>query len=132
MSTGTGTVGGAEVTVTVADAEVDPPAPEQDKVYAVVAVGETLFDPLGTLIVPTPLLMEHDVTLEQFHERDELPPEVMLEGLAVNDAQVGAAGGGAVTVKDIDPEVPPEVVTVAEWIPAAMPVRDALIWFVLW
>jgi hypothetical protein len=80
------------VTVTVAPFVTVLPLPEAVRVKMVVAEGETDFEPL-IATAPIPLSIE-TVELEHDQARVELPPVVMLEGLAVNDAQEGSLKGG--------------------------------------
>jgi len=58
----------------------------------VVVVGLTVV--LAPVTAATPLSMDRDDAPETLHERVEDEPEVMLVGVAVNDAITGALGGG--------------------------------------
>jgi hypothetical protein len=64
-------VGGAGLTVTVAELVVVPPAPVAVSVYVVVPVGETEVEPEAAT-APTPLLIEVDVAfvVDQFRVVD--------------------------------------------------------------
>ena len=62
--------------------------------------GEIVLAPPYGLTDPMVGLIEAEIAFEDDHEIEELPPEVILEGVAVIE-QVGAGGGGgglAVTV----------------------------------
>ena len=49
---------------------------------------------LDPVTVPTPWLIDTDVAPVTLHARVDEPPGAMLEGVALNDAMTGAAGGG--------------------------------------
>jgi hypothetical protein len=79
--------GPVEVTVTVAWAETVAPAElVATRVYAVVAVGETTFDPLTATVAPFSVALTAFVDVQV---SVELPPDTMVAGLALI-ASVGA------------------------------------------
>ena len=85
-------VGPLEPTVTVAWAEaVVPEEPVTTKVYVVVAVGETLCDPLTATVAPFRVAL---TALVDVQVRVELPPEAIEVGFA----PIPAVGPAAVTI----------------------------------
>ncbi|OYV83396.1 MAG: hypothetical protein B7X04_04425 [Parcubacteria group bacterium 21-54-25] len=62
------------------------------------AVGEAVALPAATGVeVPIPWVMKSDTACVVVHESVEMPPELMLAGLA-ESVQEGADGGGVVTM----------------------------------
>ena len=51
---------------------------------------------LDPVTAPTPWLIETEVAPDTLQARVEDEPEVMVEGVAVNEEMTGAAGGGGV------------------------------------
>ena len=84
--------GWVEVTVTAAIAVVLPTEFVAVSVYVVVAGGLTAV--LDPVTVPIPWSIDTDVAPVTLHARVDEPPGAMLEGVALNDAITGAAGGG--------------------------------------
>jgi hypothetical protein len=82
----------AVVTVTMADAAVLPPAPEQVTPYVDVAVGDTVaMAPLSGTVIPTRASVPvQDVALLDVMAITEDCPDVMLAGVAETDT----VGGG--------------------------------------
>jgi hypothetical protein len=100
------------VTVTFAVAVVEPALFFAVRVYVVVAVGFTLVEPLADVdvnvpgvmaMLDAPLVAQLSVLLE---------PEVMLAGLAVNEAMVGLLDAATVTIA-VDVTEPAEFVAVS-------------------
>ncbi len=95
-------------TVTVAFDVTEPVEFVAVSVYVVVAVGLTLVDPLAEADVNDPGEIETLVAPDVDQLKVLLPPALMLEGEAVNELIVGAAGAAGVptvtvTVADADP-----------------------------
>ena len=79
----------AAVTVSVVLHMVEPPDPQNVPIYVVVMFGATLCEPLGGTV---PMLeMAPAVAFVEFHERVEVAPAVMVDGLTLS-AHVGAGG----------------------------------------
>jgi hypothetical protein len=78
------------VTVTARVQVTVPPAPVAVSVYVVFALIFALAEP-STATLPTPLLIETEVAPVVLHERVTIPEPIMVEGVAVNASQVGAA-----------------------------------------
>jgi hypothetical protein len=86
-------------TVTVAVAVVEPEESAADSVYVVVDAGLTDTEPLALVDVNVPGVMERVAAPLLTQLSVVLEPELMLAGLAPNDAMVGAdpvVGGGLV------------------------------------
>jgi hypothetical protein len=83
------------ITVTLANADADPPPPEHVRVYAELAVGETVSEPL-TVCVPLQLPdAEQLVAFVELHVSVEDWPVVIDVGVAVR--VMGGVRGGATT-----------------------------------
>jgi hypothetical protein len=101
---------GKPVTVILADADADPPAPAHVRVYVEFAVGETVSEPL-TVFVPLQLPdAEQLVALVDLHVSVEDRPAVIDVGEAVR-VTVGVNAVVTVTVADavLDPPAPVQV-----------------------
>jgi hypothetical protein len=94
------------VTVTVAVAVTEPKVLVAVSVYVVVAVGETLCDPVG-VTDPTLLLMLTEVELSTTQASVEDCPLVMLGGVAENWMIRGICPGVTVTAMLQDEVAPP-------------------------
>jgi hypothetical protein len=109
---------GAELTVTDAVLEIDPPVPVQFSVKAASAVSAAVCsEPLAAFVPVQPPVAVHEVTFVDDHVSVDREPEVTAVGLAVivNVGAGGGGGGAAVTV----------TVTVALPVPP-VPVHDRL------
>jgi hypothetical protein len=103
-------VGDEPVTVILADADVDPPAPAHVRVYVEFAVGESVSEPL-TVCVPLQLPdAEQLVALVELHVSVEDWPAVIDVGVAVK-VTVGVDAVVTVTAADavFDPPAPVQV-----------------------
>src|SRR6267378_2556580 len=109
--------GGAAATVTVAVAVVEPAELVATSEYVVVAVGETICDPLPATAAPFSVIV---VAFEVDHESVDDWPLLMLVGFAFSMA-VGIGGGGAVTVTVAVAVVEPaELVATSEYVAVAV------------
>jgi hypothetical protein len=74
---------GEALTVTVTEALLVPPAPEQEIAYAVVEVGEIDWEPVVAveLVQPGGEDAEQELALTLLQDRVLLPPELMVVGL---------------------------------------------------
>ena len=92
-----GTVGGVASVVTVSDAcaVTDPKLFVAVNWYNVVAAGCTVTDVMP-VAAPTPLSIVIDVALVTFHDNVPDCPEMIDEGLAVNEAMTGNGSAGVV------------------------------------
>ncbi len=73
------------MTIKFTAAVAGPPGPLAVNVYVVLAVGETLVEPVSAT-EPMPLLMLQDVALVVVQLRVEIPPDVVLVGFAANES----------------------------------------------
>ena len=88
-------VGGAGTrafTVTVTEREMEPPGPEQVRLYVVVEAGNTQFRPDVGCPPPQPPEAEQFVVFKDDQESCELFPAVIVDGFAEKES-VGAGGG---------------------------------------
>jgi hypothetical protein len=107
VTTGAGDVA---VTVTVAVLLIEPPAPEQARVYDLVLVSpETLWLPLTPLVPDQPPEAVQLVASALDHVRVELPPLATVAGLAVKDSEGAAAEIEMLTDCMAVPPEPPHV-----------------------
>ena len=90
------------VTVTVALLVTEPALFVAVNVYAVVADGDTVVEPLAAVEVNPPGLIAMPVAPVVTQLRVLLAPAVMLEGLAINEVMVGFAAPDAVTVTVVE------------------------------
>ena len=95
---------GGGVTLTVVDADRDPPSPTAAIVYCVVLRGHTGQDPLGSTL-PTPWSIEALEAFAEVHIRVAHWPCTIAAGFAERDT-VGAGGGVTLTVVDADRDPP--------------------------
>jgi hypothetical protein len=96
--------GGGRVTLTVVDADRDPPSPTASIVYGVVLPGQTCRNPLGSTF-PTPWSIEAVAAFAEDHTRVAHWPCWISVGLAERDT-VGAGGAVTVTVVEADRDPP--------------------------
>jgi len=105
------------ITVTVTVDVTEPVALVATSEYVVVAVGETIRDPLAATAAPSSVIV---VAFEVAHESVDDWPLLMLVGFAFSMA-VGIGGGGAVTVTVAVADVEPvELVATSEYVAVAV------------
>jgi len=97
--------GGGALTVTVAAALAEPPAPVQETEYAVVCAGDTEVEPESVPPVEKPPPLQEVAFVEFQVSVDDWPAAIEI-GFAVRDAVGVDGGGGAAPQKDVSFGVP--------------------------